>query len=53
VPVEELPKDIAEGHDKQLETGVQMVLDELKANPVPEIQIPTYPNYHKNDGLGK
>ncbi len=53
VPVEELPKDIAEGHDKQLETGVQMVLDELKANPVPQIPIPPYPNYHKNDGLGR
>jgi tricorn protease len=53
VPVEELPKDIAEGHDKQLETGVQMVLDELKANPIPSIPIPPYPNYHKNDGLGR
>lgn len=52
VQVEELPKDVAEGHDRQLETGVQMVLDELKAHPVPEIPIPPYPNYHKNDGLG-
>jgi len=53
VPVEELPKDFAAGRDLQLETGVQMVLDELKANPIPEIPIPPYPNYHKNDGLGK
>jgi tricorn protease len=53
VPVEELPKDVAEGHDRQLETGVQMVLDELKANPIPDIPIPPYPNYHKNDGLGR
>ena len=53
VTVEELPKDVAEGHDRQLETGVQMVLDELKANPIPDIPIPAYPNYHKNDGLGK
>ena len=52
VPVEELPKDVAEGHDRQLETGVQLVLDELKAHPVPAIPIPPYPNYHKNDGLG-
>jgi tricorn protease len=52
VDVEELPKDVAAGHDRQLETGVQMVLDELKAHPVPEIPIPPYPNYHKNDGLG-
>jgi tricorn protease len=53
VAVEELPKDVAAGHDLQLETSVQMVLDELKANPIPEIPIPQYPNYHKNDGLGK
>ena len=53
VPVEELPKDVAEGHDRQLETGVQMVLDELKANPIPAMPIPPYPNYHKNDGLGR
>ena len=50
--VEELPKDVAAGHDVQLETGVQMVLDELKAHPVPDIPIPPYPNYHKSDGLG-
>jgi len=53
VPVELLPKDVAEGHDKQLETGVQIVLDELKANPIPVMPIPAYPNYHKNDGLGR
>jgi tricorn protease len=53
VMVEELPKDVAAGHDQQLETGVQTVLDELKANPIPEIPIPPYPNYHKNDGLGR
>jgi tricorn protease len=53
VPVEELPKDVAEGHDRQLETGVQLVLEELKVNPIPTIPIPPYPNYHKTDGLGK
>jgi tricorn protease len=52
VPVEELPKDVAAGHDRQLETGVQLVLDELKAHPVPQIPIPPYPNYHPNDSLG-
>jgi len=52
VPVEELPKDVAAGHDRQLETGVQLVLDELKAHPVEEAPVPPYPNYHKNDGLG-
>jgi hypothetical protein len=24
----------------------------LKANPVPVIPVPPYPNYHKSDGLG-
>jgi tricorn protease len=52
VPVEELPKDVAAGHDRQLETGVQLVLDGLKAHPVPEISVPAAPNYHQNDGLG-
>jgi tricorn protease len=52
VPVEDLPKDVAAGHDRQLETGVQLVLDELKAHPVQEIPVPSYPNYHQNDGLG-
>jgi tricorn protease len=51
--VEDLPKDVAAGHDRQLETGVQMVLDELKAHPVPAIPVPPYPNYHKGDELGK
>ena len=52
IMIEELPKDVAAGHDVQLETGAQTVLDELKAHPIPEIPIPPYPNYHKNDGLG-
>jgi tricorn protease len=53
VEAELLPKDAAAGHDVQLETGVKMVLDELKANPVPAIPIPPYPNYHQHDSLGK
>lgn len=53
VPVEELPKDVAEGHDRQLETGVQLVLDELKTHPVPVIPVPPYPNYHQHDSLGR
>jgi tricorn protease len=52
ITVEQLPKDVAAGHDRQLEIGVQRVLDELKAHPVPEIPVPAYPNYHQNDGLG-
>lgn len=51
--VELLPKDVAEGHDRQLEKGVQMLLDDLKAHPQPTIPVPTAPNYHKHDGLGR
>jgi tricorn protease len=53
VTVEETPKDFMAGHDVQLETGVKLVLDELKAHPQPEIPIPAFPNYHQHDGLGK
>jgi tricorn protease len=53
VEVELLPKDYAEGRDPQLEQGVQLVLDELKTHPVPELRVPAYPNYHQNDGLGR
>ena len=53
VAVEELPKDVADGHDRQLETGVQLILDQLKANPLSDVAVPKYPNYHKADGLGR
>jgi len=53
LPVEDTPKDFAAGHDVQLETGVKLVLEELKANPIPEFPKPIYPNYHQHDGLGK
>jgi tricorn protease len=53
VPVEDLPKDFAAGHDMQLETGVNLVLEELKAHPIPVIPVPAFPNYHQHDDLGK
>ena len=53
VPVEDLPKDVAAGHDRQLETGVQLVLDELKAHPVPEIPIPAVPELPQERWAGK
>ena len=53
VAVEDQPKDFMAGHDMQLETGVKLVLEELKANPLPNYPVPPYPNYHQNDGLGK
>jgi tricorn protease len=52
IEVQEYPKDVAAGHDLQLEKAVQVVLDQLKEHPVPAIPIPPYPNYHQKDGLG-
>jgi tricorn protease len=53
VAVEMTPKDFMAGKDLQLETGVKLVLDELKANPMPAIPIPKYFNYHEHDAIGK
>jgi tricorn protease len=52
VEVEELPKEVAAGHDAQLEKAVQVVLDQLKAHPLPSVPVPNAPNYHPSDGLG-
>ena len=52
VEVQELPKDVAAGHDLQLERAVAIVLQQLKEHPVIEPAVPPYPNYHEHDGLG-
>ena len=52
VEVQMLPKDMAAGHDVQLERAVSIVLEQLKAHPVVEPAVPPYPNYHEKDGLG-
>jgi tricorn protease len=52
VEVEELPKDVADGHDMQLERAVAVVMQQLKEQPVVYPAIPPYPNYHQHDGLG-
>jgi tricorn protease len=52
VVVEELPKDVAAGHDAQLERAVSIVVEQLKEHPVVEPAVPPYPNYHPKDGLG-
>jgi tricorn protease len=53
VEVEELPKDVAAGHDMQLEKAVAIVMEQLKEHPFVPPPIPAYPNYHQHDGLGK
>lgn len=50
--VDLLPKDVAAGHDVQLETGVKTVLDEMKDYKYPTLTVPPYPNYHQHDDLG-
>ncbi len=40
------PKALRQGHDPQLEKAVQVVMDELGKNPIPEPKRPPYPNYH-------
>ncbi|MEP6548386.1 MAG: PDZ domain-containing protein [Gammaproteobacteria bacterium] len=52
VEVQMLPKDMAAGHDVQLERAVSIVLQQLKEHPVVEPTVPPYPNYHEKDGLG-
>jgi tricorn protease len=53
VEVEEFPKDVAAGHDLQLEKAVGIVMEQLKEHPTPVIPVPVYPNYHVKDGVGR
>jgi tricorn protease len=41
------PKLVREGHDPQLEKALEVVLEELKKNPVNYGKRPSYPNYQK------
>jgi len=47
VEVELDPKLVREGKDPQLEKGIEMVLAELKKNPVKHPARPPFPNYYK------
>ena len=40
------------GHDAQLDKAIEVVMQQLKEHPLPDIKRPPYPNYHENDGLG-
>ena len=52
IEVEYLPKEVAAGHDPQLDRAVQYVMEQLKEHPLPTYPKPAYPNYHEHDGLG-
>ncbi len=41
-----------QGHDAQLEKAIEVVMQELKDHPLPQIKRPPYPNYHEHDDLG-
>ncbi len=47
VMVDQDPKLVSEGHDPQLEKAVAIALEELKSHPLPTVERPAYPNYHK------
>jgi tricorn protease len=48
VEIEHDPKAVREGRDPQLEKAVELVLEALKKNPLPQHKRPAYPNYHQN-----
>jgi len=52
VDVELDPAIWRQGHDAQLEKAIEVVMQELKDHPLPEIKRPPYPNYHEHDDLG-
>ena len=47
IEVDQDPKLVREGHDPQLEKAVEVALQQLKANPVPQPVRPPYPNYQR------
>jgi tricorn protease len=47
IEVEMDPKAVRQGHDPQLEKAVQVVMEELEKNPLPRLQHPPYPTYHR------
>jgi len=53
VDVERDPAIVRLGKDPQLEKAIEVALKELAAHPLPTYARPAYPNYHRDDGLGK
>jgi len=50
IEVELDPELVRQGHDPQLEKAVEVVMSELEKKPLPHLQHPPYPNYHKSTG---
>ena len=51
VEVDMDPEQVRQGHDPQLEKAVDVVLKELRDNPLPEYKKPPYPNYQQKLGM--
>jgi tricorn protease len=49
VEVEQDPALVRQGKDPQLERAVQLVMEELKKNPPPQLRRPKFPNYHQKE----
>jgi tricorn protease len=50
VEVEQSPAEVIAGHDPQLEKAIEIVLDELKKNPVKKVPAPQFPNKVRPEG---
>ena len=51
VEVELSPAAWRAGHDPQLEKAVAVVMEKLKAQPLPAAKRPAFPNYHKSSAV--
>jgi tricorn protease len=45
------PALVRQGHDPQLEKAVEVILEQLKKNPLPQYKRPEYPDYHQKVGM--
>jgi len=48
IEVEQWPAQVIQGKDPQLEKAIQVVLEQLKANPPKKMETPPYPIKTKN-----
>lgn len=49
IEVEQDPALVREGRDPQLETAVQVIMEEMKKSPPPKLRRPAFPNYHRSE----
>ncbi len=49
IEVEQDPAAVRAGHDPQLETAVQVLMEKLEKNPPKQYKKPEYPNYQKKN----